>query len=83
MVFEKFMTYSAALYLVSGVYQLFVKRDNNCEIVPTMDKATDDLLIVVNKADLDKFVDALENIFPIIKSLINYNICFNGFLITE
>lgn len=82
-VFEEWLTHTAALKRVSGVDQLFVKRDTNGLIVLLMAKVTDDLLMVGTKADLEEFVTALGKRFPISKSIIDATIRFNGSTIQQ
>lgn len=79
LVFEDWLTSDGNLYNLSGVEQLFVRRDNNGSV--TLFKVTDDLMMVGKLAVLEEFLDAVKKLFPVRKSVIDETIRFNGCLI--
>lgn len=83
MVFEKWLISNAAMERVTGVDQLFVKRNIDGTILMMMAEVTDDLLIVGSRLYIESFVKKLEKRFPISKAVLDVPIRFNGCMIKQ
>lgn len=83
MVFEDWITIDGIHDKLSGVDQLFVRRDNNGSVTLMLAKVTDDLMMVGKREVLDEFLGALNKRFPIRHSVIHETIRFYGFLIMK
>lgn len=72
------MINTAGLHRVSAVDQLLVERNDNGDITLLLAKVTDDLLMVGQKEEQEKFTDERSKRFPISKAFIDEPIILNG-----